>query len=235
MIVKSLDELNRDFIVEPVSIKKKRGIFFLTIDTLFLLTLIIGLTVTVFSGKDDTRNSFLGYSIFTVTTGSMQEEISKNSLILVHVTDADDLKVGDTITFAREQGGYVTHKITRIYEDYQDSGARAFQTKGTHNGNADKEIIYGRNIVGKVILTIPAIGAVMSQLGANTGVVIILFGLCLVLYIAIRLMTKSHAGTTPPHNPPKGNYPLPSLRGAQRQSNPDVNKYLIPHPPSTKS
>jgi len=120
----------------------------------------------------------------------MQDEIPQDSLILVRSTAPDKLKVGDNITYMRGWGPSVTHKIEKIYEDYQNSGSLGFRTKGTNNAEPDKDIIREGDIIGKVILTLPAMGAALSYLGKNIHIVYVMFGLCIVIYLAVHAAQK---------------------------------------------
>ena len=158
--------------------KKILGMLTIVTVTLFYVTLLIVLLFSITSSK---------YSFFTVLTASMQDEIPKNSLILVKQTDTRDLEVGDNITFMRDRRISVTHKIIDIYEDYQDDGSRGFQTQGTNNLYPDNEIVNGENIVGRVVFSIPVLGAAVSWLGENIYIVFIAFGSCIVISLAFRI------------------------------------------------
>jgi signal peptidase len=116
----------------------------------------------------------------------MQNEIPKNSFILVKHINPNDLVVGDNITYKRDQNMTVTHKIIEIYENHENSGARGFKTKGTNNANPDKEIVSAVNVVGIVSFSVPEVGAVIMYLENNLHVVIIIFGLCMLFSFSIR-------------------------------------------------
>ena len=130
------------------------------------------------------------YSFFTVVTASMQDEIPKWSLILVRHVDLDELKIGDNITFMRDRTSTVTHKIVDIYEDYENSGAKGYQTKGVNNMEPDNEIVLEESIVGKVVFTLPVIGAAVSWLGDHIYIEFAIFGACIVLSLAIRIIRR---------------------------------------------
>jgi signal peptidase len=180
--------LKRIFTQQPEQVKRKRHRVLAVIsDILFYLAVLTILLLALTSTqKDGERKMFMGYSYFTVLTSSMQDEIPKGSLILVRQTNPQEFEIGDNITFMRDAATSVTHKIIDIYENYQDSGARGFQTKGVNNTNPDKEIVYEANVVGRVILVLPGVGAVIASLKANIYVVFIIFGLCIALSFFIR-------------------------------------------------
>ena len=195
-----LSELSDIFVEKPAqqkgSKKKHRGLFAVISDVLFYLALFIVMLSVITSGaKDDAPRMFMGYSYFTVLTASMQDEIPQGSLIIVRQTDSQELKIGDNITYMRDADTTVTHKITDIYDDYQNSGARGFQTKGVNNTNPDKDIVYEVNVVGKVILVLPGVGAAISSLKENIYIVFIIFGLFVALSFLIRrLFVESGKG-----------------------------------------
>ena len=208
--IKPLSELNREFqselseitemtetselsemteITEITVEKKKRSIFALISDMLFYLAIFMVLVAILTSAPGNNNGKvrmFMGYSYFTVLSPSMQDEIPKGSFILVKKTDPKELKIGDNITFMKDANNSITHKITEIYENYENSGATAFQTKGVNNANPDKDIVYEANIVGKVVFVIPGAGAAISSLRENIYIVFIIFGLCILLSFLLR-------------------------------------------------
>gem|GEM_PF-1624581 len=175
----------------PKPTKKKAGVLASISDLIFYVAICVILVTAIFSGGGvGAPKMIMGYSYFTVLTSSMQDEIPKGSFILVHKTDPQDLQIGDNITYLRDQSTSVTHKIIGIQENYQDSGARGFITKGVNNENPDNDIVHAANVVGKVTLSLPGVGAAISYLRANIYLVFIMFGLCVVLSFCIRGMLE---------------------------------------------
>ena len=168
-------------------LKKKRGLFTTISDVLFSLAIIMILAVVLMSGSNGgTPITILGYSYFSVQSPSMQDEIPKGSFILVKHVDPQSLKVGDNITFMVDRTTSWTHKINDIYENYDHSRARAFQTRGVNNSGPDEDLVYEANVVGKVILAIPVLGAILMNLGQNVFLIFIIFGLCILFSFLIR-------------------------------------------------
>jgi len=156
-------------------------------DILFYLAIAMVLLVVVTSGSASGAPKVIaGFSYFTVLSASMQSEIPQGSFILVQEANPGSLKVGDTVTYMRDRNTTVTHKIIGIYENYQNGGAIGFITQGVNNANPDKEIVHEANIVGKVILVLPGVGAVISSLRANLHVLFVMFALCLILSFSLR-------------------------------------------------
>ena len=166
--------------------RKSSGALIIISDLLFYTAILVILFSVFVSGRDGAPRTVAGYSYFTVLSSSMQNEIPKGSFILVKQTNPQDFEIGDNITYMRDRSTSVTHKIVDIYENYQNSGARGFQTQGTNNANPDKDIVYESNVVGKVVLSLPAVGAAIAALGANMYLVFIIFGLCIILSFCIR-------------------------------------------------
>ena len=147
----------------------------------------------LFNPQDEMHRApkvLFGYSCFTVLTGSMQDEIPKDSFIIVHKTDPSYLQIGDNITFTKGTGTYVTHKIVDIRENYENSRIRGFQTKGTNNLNPDDDIVFGRDIVGKVVFVLPWVGTAISYLSTHLYVVLIVFVLFMIMSFSLRGLFK---------------------------------------------
>ena len=164
---------------------KKLSVFSVISDALFYMAIAV-ILVTIFSSGMDrgAPKSIFGYTYFTVVSRSMQDEIPKGAFILVKKTD--DLKVGDNITFMRDLSTSVTHKIVGIYEDYNKSGARGYQTMGVNNANPDTDITFESNVVGKVIFVLPYAGACFGYLKTHIHIVLIIFGLSIIFSFSIR-------------------------------------------------
>ena len=182
----SAEKKKRNTLAAPTK-KKKRTLFAALADMLFYLAIITIFFTVLSPGTDNGRpKSILGYSYFTVVSNSMKDEIPKGSFVLVRKTAPDELKEGDNITFMRDRYDSVTHQIIGIYENYDSSGARGFATMGTNNLHPDDEIVYEANIIGKVVLVIPNLGAAITYLGANIHIVFIFFAICILASFGIR-------------------------------------------------
>ena len=83
------------------------------------LVVIIVFTLVIFftSRINGSTPSVFGYSIFRVSSGSMEPELMVGDIILdKEVENPEDLKVGDVITFRSDDLGdmLVTHKIIKV-------------------------------------------------------------------------------------------------------------------------
>ena len=173
--------------------KRRKSVLGVISDILFYLVLLAIIVTILTCGQknDGSSRTFMGYSYFTVLTTSMQSELPKGSFILVKYAEPYELEIGDNITFMRDASTSITHKIIGIYENYDNSGMRGFQTKGVNNPNPDKDIVFGENIIGKVIFTLPNAGTTISYLAENIYIVYIILGLLVIFSILIRgILTK---------------------------------------------
>ncbi len=108
--------------------------------------------------------NILGYSSAVVISGSMSGSIEINDMILIHAEDT--YTTGDVITFY-SGSTLVTHRIIGETE-------RGFITKGDANNTADLYPVPITDVVGKVVLVIPQIGAIIEALRTPLGMTVLL-------------------------------------------------------------
>lgn len=108
-----------------------------------------------------------GLRVYTVLSPSMEPELKTGALIYVKEVDADELKVGDVITFMISRETTVTHRIIEILED--DSGTRYFRTKGDANPVEAGGSVHQNNVLGKPIFSIPYLGYAASFITKPPG------------------------------------------------------------------
>lgn len=131
---------------------KKRfvKIFHLCVDFLFIGFMITFgyIFFTVYYGQ--VPNLF-GYHFLRVISTSMTPVINEGECIIVKSIAADQLKVGDIITFHSEDPyiyGYLnTHRIVSIETD--ENGKSVFHTKGDANSGEDVYTVKENSIIGK--------------------------------------------------------------------------------------
>ncbi|WP_294908718.1 signal peptidase I [uncultured Ruminococcus sp.] len=106
-----------------------------------IAVLVFTLVVFFMSRINGSTPSVFGYSIFRVSSGSMEPELKVGDIILDKVVENPEaLKVGDVITFKSDDYGdmLVTHKVIRA--PYEENGKLMLQTKGVANEIADNPI-----------------------------------------------------------------------------------------------
>jgi len=130
-----------------------------------------------------------GYQIYTVLTPSMTPALPVGSAIYVKDCEAQALRPGDIITFTLSSSTTLveTHRVVE-----NDQQARQLVTKGDANADPDIDpVAYGR-VVGKVVFSIPVLGAAsqMVHTGGGIAVCIAIFALAFILWTLADKMNK---------------------------------------------
>lgn len=109
-----------------------------------------------------------GIKPYAVLSGSMEPEYPVGSLVFVQDANADQLEVGDVITFDQTIVGQgstvVTHRIAQ-----KDTANRQFVTKGDANETNDPERVPYASVIGKVVFSIPVVGYMALTMDAFNG------------------------------------------------------------------
>ena len=122
-----------------------------------ILTVFIAfnLLTAILSGLDlRDRLHWMPCSFLSVTTGSMEPDISAGDVIFVWETPYEDLLPGDIITFHYGEE-FITHRIERR------DGSR-FITRGTANTFEDERTVGPEEYCAKLVFTIPGAGRVLD-------------------------------------------------------------------------
>lgn len=152
---------------------------------IFLVTRIQGNTPTVF-----------GYTIFRISTGSMEPELMVGDIILDKVIDDEtEISVGDVITFeggSQFDGMLVTHKV--IEAPYTDSnGEVMLQTHGIANEIDDTPIRFSQ-VRAKMICKVPFIDTLYNLFLTPSGLIILILLIILVFIDEIINIVKILSG-----------------------------------------
>ena len=141
-----------------------------------------GSMIPTYNGYLNSEND-IPFEIFGM---EVPEHFLRGDLLLIKSVPVSDLKVGDVIVFEAGQEMPIVHRIVSIREDSNNSGSYEFLTKGDNNSKTDYTRFHwipAENVIGKVVLRIPNIGWLSTQLQTTAGRVIIisLAGLLLVV------------------------------------------------------
>ena len=167
--------------------KVSYGKFSLFLDILFFIAIAVLVLISgTFLNNKGTPFSIMGYSYFTVLSSSMENELPKGSFVLVKEVDENQLKVRDNITFMKTPTTTVTHQIIAIFDNYNETGMKAFETKGVNNLYPDEEIVYSKNVIGKVVFMIPKAGAFLLYFEKNIYPIIISLAFMVVLSMSLQ-------------------------------------------------
>lgn len=158
-----------------------------------LVTLLIVLISLIIIVQKVTNNkeSFFGYRIFRVQTGSMIPKYQIGDVILVKKQDFDKIKVGDDVTYLGEsssvKGILITHRVIDIQEV---DGKKEFHTQGIAN-NLEDPVVHGNQINGVVQFKMPILTLLCKLLNNKY---IFYFGavLPLTLYIFFRVLKANY-------------------------------------------
>ena len=152
----------------------------LTIAIVFVSIIIVVQKVT------NNQESFLGFRIFRVQTGSMIPKYQIGDVILVKEVDTDKIQIGDDVTYEGNTGTMngmlVTHRVVDIEEV---DGKRVFHTQGIAN-NLEDPVVSEEQIDG-VVQTKMYILSLICMLLNNKYVFYFCGILPLTIYVAFRL------------------------------------------------
>lgn len=164
--------------------KSVKSVIFNALFYVLIIAMVLG--AFLFATNSSANKSILGYRVYSVMTGSMTPVYPTGSLVFVKLTDPQDIRVGDDITFynpSSEQEIW-THRVTQIVTDYGNNGI-CFKTQGVANSSEDPFITLGGNVVGVVKFSIPYAGYVLKFMQENMllSIVIILLVFALIKLI----------------------------------------------------
>ncbi|WP_309108611.1 signal peptidase I [Arthrobacter sp.] len=105
-----------------------------------------------------------GATPYTVLTGSMRPTMPPGTLVVSKPVEAEELKVGDAITYQLRSGepDVVTHRIISVSQTL--GGETLFTTQGDANPHPDENPVKAAQIRGVVWYGIPFAGYVNSLL-----------------------------------------------------------------------
>jgi len=126
-----------------------------------------------------------GWSVDTVFSGSMEPHLKVGGVVITRPIEAEDIKVGDTITFYSPVSEKLTsHRVVAV----EDGSPLQFRTKGDANEDADPFIMPAQSVLGKVWLHFPYFGYVTQFVKTPLG---FLLTLCLPGLIIIGMETRN--------------------------------------------
>jgi signal peptidase len=165
-------------------------------DILFYL-LLIGILAgaIMFASSKSPGKSLFGYRYYDVLTGSMTPTYQVGDLIFVKVTPAEQINVGDPVTFnpGATDDSYLTHRVIEKIDDYQGTGVTCFRTKGDANDTDDPFIIDETRMIGVVKLRIPILGFIVQFVQYHYIMIIIFVVLFSVFFTLLRKLTEVSA------------------------------------------
>ena len=114
----------------------------------------------------------LGHPVYIVAGPSMEPAIGVGSAVVLESASPDTLAVGDVVSLRSGPDRAVfTHRITRIAEQ---GGQTWIETKGDANETVDPSVTPATAVIGRVMVSLPYAGYLVSLLSTAPGVVLIL-------------------------------------------------------------
>ena len=174
-------------------IKKSLGILWWGV-TILLAIVLVNIIVSKISGKVP---SAFGYSVVNIVSGSMEDEIPKDSYILIKKIDAHEVKRGDVICFySTDPMIYGMPNTHRVVEDpiKTDEGYE-FVTRGDANLIDDKVTAKGDRLIGIYVKKLDGLTAFSEFLSGNF-IIFVIIGLqiAIVAMVAYSLIVVKRRG-----------------------------------------
>ena len=157
---------------KKVSVFKIICIALALIIALYCLAYLVAIIVT-----GDSFPMPLGFGSAVVLSGSMEPTLSVNDLIFV--VRSDEYEVGDIVVYST-RGTPVVHRVVQL--DMQNG---AVITRGDHNNTNDDPISL-EHIKGKMLFSVPYVGAIPRFIRTVPGLLIVLLVLFALLFVSVR-------------------------------------------------
>lgn len=124
--------------------------------------IVFGAILFAFNTSPD--KSLFGLRYYNIITPSMSPTYNQGDMIFVKLCGAADVDVGDVITFNPSDNSetYLTHRVFKKYENYENTGVTCFETKGDANNTSDAFILKEDKLIGKVSFSIPKLGSIVE-------------------------------------------------------------------------
>lgn len=123
----------------------------------------------------------IGYDTFVVLSGSMEPKYHVGSMVFVKPVSAEEIKVGDAISFkiAGKDVEVATHRVIAV-----DSAKKEFSTKGDANETADVEPVSFDRLIGRASdFSVPEIGYLSVFIRTKQGILVACAALILIILL----------------------------------------------------
>ena len=163
-------------------IRKTLTIIGTVLCVIFIPILVVNCTLLIksFINKDEVPD-FGGTIPLIVLTDSMYPDIKSGDLIICKTVSADEVEVGDVISFYDPAGNgasVVTHTVIEVIDE---DGLRSFKTKGINNNTEDRLPVPEDKLIAEYTgIRIPGAGNLAVFMQSSSGLLI-----CVVLPIVL--------------------------------------------------
>ena len=126
-----------------------------------IIALIVALCAVIMLPK------VFGYEVYGILSGSMLPSYPIGSIIYVQHEEANNIEVGDVITFNMAAGSDVvaTHRVVEINKEEE-----TFTTKGDNN-TVDSSPVFFERLIGKVVLCILVLDYIAAFIQSTNGII----------------------------------------------------------------
>ena len=126
------------------------------------------------------------FQVLTVLSGSMEPDIRTGSIVVIKPVES--YKIGDVITFGNNKETPTTHRIENMEVT---EGRVLYTTKGDANNAPDAKTVMEKDIIGKVLFTVPFVGYAVDVVKKPIGfMLIIIIPAVIIVYDEIRKVRK---------------------------------------------
>lgn len=146
---------------------------------------------TVIAKAKNEMPSFFGYSIIHILSGSMEDEISANSYVLIKKCSPQEIKEGQIICFYSDDPSILgipnTHRVVQCIET--EDGLR-FITKGDANLVQDSVMARAECLIGVYVGDLPFLTNILGLLKGNAFIIVLIilqiFSCSVAVYVFIK-------------------------------------------------
>ena len=150
---------------------KKIGSAIVDIIIVVLILLSIVISISSFTAKANNGvPDLFGYTPFSVQSDSMLPTLAVGDYILVEECDAENLQVGDIVSYHTIIEGQKTINTHRIVDVIVNEDFVEYQTQGDNKESPDEVLIQASDVVGKYNgKRVPFLGAAIDYLSTQMG------------------------------------------------------------------
>ena len=172
--------------VESINKRKNKTKTIKKIVEIIAIILIYNIILIIVSSINGKNFNILGYKAYIVTTDSMQPSINAGDIVIVKNGKKDKIGQGDVITF-NQNDEVITH---RVIKNITEENNVEYITKGDNNNTEDTFKVKYDDVIGKMVITIPYLGKIISILYNKIIILILLLVILIIIFIKIEKNEK---------------------------------------------
>ena len=160
-----IEEISKQIKIEKTIKKVIKTIMLAILITLLISNIIMFYQTNI---KHKEIPQVAGISVFNIVSESMEPTIKVNDLIVIRKCKESEIKNKDIITYKKEDGTVVTHRVIR---KNKENGETVYTTKGDNNPVEDDGWVKYSQVHGKYVFKIKGIGGFVENLQKNNGLI----------------------------------------------------------------